>query len=684
MGYAASLGILRLTAELCQLAERGDEPATLALTAKRLARRVGAARSAALPPTPGEGFPAEPQVAQDAGTIPFQSGRGTFDLPLPVRGRSGWFGTVVLYEVPGDHSEARIDVCREVVAQVARAIEAARVRSELDHRRQQLAELRTAHDCELENHARRLRQLNELKDGVLSVCAHDLRTPLHVILSHAALLSEGVSGPVTEAQRNQLEVIARQGRRMSGLIEELLHARRAGIDTLEVQVREGDVARLLEECAAEMRVPAGEKAITLTAELPSLPRVQLDDSKIRQVVVNLLANALKFTPVGGTISIGARPRDTDVELWISDSGPGVPADEVDTIFERFRRGRAGEQLPSGGGVGLGLAICKEIVVRHGGDIWVEECPGGGASFRFTLRVAPPRPAAAQAELTQKPVRRVLLCEDDPQHADVVSMVLSERGLRVELAKDGQEGLERARASCPDLVLLDVQLPKVDGFTVAERLQRDARTRDIPILFLSACEGVDARVRALQLGAADFLAKPFYAAELVARVERTLDLVDQRRRLLALANEDELTGIGNYRYLRERLHAEHARALRYRTQLALAIVKVQGVEDISDRLGREAGASTLRRVGQALRKVARETDTVARYLGADFIVLLPHAGRDEARRFVDRVRNELGSLQACFGVAELPMGAGGTGGSPPEQLLRAAEEALGADRRRSLG
>src|SRR5262249_27404725 len=161
-------------------------------------------------------------------------------------------------------------------------------------------------------------------------------------------------------------------------------------------------------------------------------------------------------------------------------------------------------------------------------------------FHVTLPAPTLRPLEPVQSLPQggdQAARRILVVEDDESHAELVAFLLRERGHQVEVAPGGAEGVEQARRTHPDLVLLDVQMPSVDGFVAAERLQRDVRTRDIPILFLSACEDGELRARGLALGAADFLSKPFHGAELVARVERTLELAEQRRRLLALANED---------------------------------------------------------------------------------------------------------------------------------------------------
>src|SRR5262249_13626911 len=153
-------------------------------------------------------------------------------------------------------------------------------------------------DREREVLTRRLAKLHQLKDDVLAVCAHDLRSPLHVILSHANLLADGLAGAVSDQQRKHLEAIERQGRRMAGLIEEPLHARRAGIDTREIRVHEGDLERLLTDCVNECAFVAAEKQISLGADLSPLPPVAFDEGKLRQVLVNLIANAIKFTPTG--------------------------------------------------------------------------------------------------------------------------------------------------------------------------------------------------------------------------------------------------------------------------------------------------------------------------------------------------------------------------------------------------
>jgi diguanylate cyclase (GGDEF)-like protein len=647
--------------DLLRRAARGDEHTLLAAAAEIVRALTGAERARAILPG-DEDDPGAMVVSSDdvTGPIVLSDAPGTVSLSVPLCTSQGALGAVVVHDMPRERAtSADLDTLTAIAEVVSAQLEVMRLRADVERRERELFELRGAHHRDIERYERRLRKLNQLKDEVLAVCAHDLRSPLHVILSHAALVADGMAGPVTPDQRQHLEAIERQGRRMATLIEELLHARRAGIDTLEITPREGDLGRLLAECARETGLVAAEKHIALAARVPPLPRLSFDEGKLRQVVVNLIANAIKFTPAGGRIDLGAQAGGGLVEVWVCDSGPGIPPDEVDTIFERFRQG----STPADGerGIGMGLAICKEIVVRHGGEIWVESRPGEGARFHFTLPAPTLRAVeVVPSQLLETGGRRILVVEDDGAHGELVAFLLRERGHQVDVAHDGGEGVELARRLRPDLVLLDVQMPGVDGFVAAERLQRDARTRDIPIVFLSACEDGELRARGLAQGAADFLSKPFHGAEMVARVERALALAEQRKRLLALANEDALTGVGNYRYLRERLHEELLRAGRYGTQLALLMVSLDN-----------CGHESLSRVGQILRAAARETDTVARYDGWDFAVLLPHTQLEDARRFVERVRMDLEPYGARFGLATLPPDQSTT----PEQLLKAAESAL---------
>jgi two-component system cell cycle response regulator len=255
------------------------------------------------------------------------------------------------------------------------------------------------------------------------------------------------------------------------------------------------------------------------------------------------------------------------------------------------------------------------------------------------------PARVSAGLRRRRPARVLLIEDDSSHAAIVAAVLERRGFEVEIAINGADGITRAAAASPDLILLDVFMPRLDGFSTAEALQRDPRLRDIPMVFVSACDDAATRVRGLEMGAVDFLCKPFFAPELVARVERSLRQAEVRSRLRAQAHIDDLTGLGNLRYLRERLAHEESRARRYGTPLAVVMIDLDKFKEINDRFGHAAGDAALTLVGRVLRDETRETDIAARYGGDEFMVVLPHASLTAGVRFAERVAERIRCLRS---------------------------------------
>ncbi len=296
-----------------------------------------------------------------------------------------------------------------------------------------------------------------------------------------------------------------------------------------------------------------------------------------------------------------------------------------------------------------------------------------------LECARHRAASAAHRAPQAgPRKRVLLVEDEPNHAELVATMLTRRGYAVEVAADGAEGIRRAEAAPPDLILLDVRMPSLDGFTAAAELRRDERTRDVPILFLSACDEVGAKVRGLELGAVDYLAKPFHGAELLARLDRAFAEGEARAELRQAALVDHLTGLGNLRFLEERLRQECARAERYQVPLAVAMLDLDGLKRVNDSLGHAAGNAVLARVGRVLRDESRDSDAAARFGGDEFVVVLPHTELADARAFAERVRRRLRDGESgtpatvSIGVAAYaPRGA--EGGA--ERLLALADAAV---------
>ncbi|RMG46847.1 MAG: diguanylate cyclase [Acidobacteria bacterium] len=291
-------------------------------------------------------------------------------------------------------------------------------------------------------------------------------------------------------------------------------------------------------------------------------------------------------------------------------------------------------------------------------------------------------------------RRVLVVDDDPGTRELVEALCRQAGVPCHGVGSGGEALRAAARIMPDLILLDMMLPDLDGIDVLQRLRADERLAGVPVVILSARRSEAVKVRAFEAGADDYVVKPFSPAEIDARIRANLrkrdlylrleeanrELMRANRRLEELATTDELTGLFNLRHLRERLDAEFRRAERYRTPLSLVMIDLDGFKALNDERGHAAGDALLAAVGRRLAAGARSTDVAARIGGDEFVVLLPQTDLDEARRFAERLRRELtevperGGVGVSFscGVACYPATAGARS---PARLLAAADEAM---------
>jgi diguanylate cyclase (GGDEF)-like protein len=287
--------------------------------------------------------------------------------------------------------------------------------------------------------------------------------------------------------------------------------------------------------------------------------------------------------------------------------------------------------------------------------------------------------------------RLLVADDEDDARDALLMIL-QPDYDVSAAADGEAAVELARAQHPDLVLMDLFMPRLDGLQALERLRADPATADIPVIFVSA-RGDDAvKARSFDLGAVDFLQKPFSDRELRARVERTLRLARSQTALRELAQTDPLTGLANLRAFRARLDEEVKRARRYRTPLTCVMADMDHLKPINDELGHAAGDRAIAGVAAVIRAELRETDFGARYGGDEFVLLLPHTTADEGRVLAERVCARLKgtvleisgrrvSLGASFGVACFPEDAAELAS---DALVRAADAALYRAKRAGRG
>jgi diguanylate cyclase (GGDEF)-like protein len=295
-------------------------------------------------------------------------------------------------------------------------------------------------------------------------------------------------------------------------------------------------------------------------------------------------------------------------------------------------------------------------------------------------------AGATAELPpqnggkrQRPL--ILVVEDDEDARMLLTELLRPR-YDVDAVGDGETALKRAAELNPDLVLLDLFLPGMDGFGALTGLRRNSKTADTPVIFLSAQGDAETKSQGLSLGAADYLAKPFSEQELMARVDRTLKLTAQKEHFRALAQTDGLTGLPNFRSFHARLEEEVARAHRYGHPLACAMVDLDGLKEINDKLGHAAGNRAIVGLADAVREELRDTDFAARYGGDEFVVLLPQTNESQGAQFAERLRRRLVEVsqdaglpvRGSIGVAAVNADELDSADAA-EDLLRRADEAL---------
>ncbi len=325
----------------------------------------------------------------------------------------------------------------------------------------------------LEEHVKRLQELDQLKNDFLSTVSHELRTPIAVMRGGVTLILDGVAGDITESQRDLLMDTQSNIDRLTRLITDLLDVSKIEAGKITLRRRSVDACEIVRRILQSFDSQAQEKSIELTAQLPDDPlKLFVDDDKITQIFSNLLSNAIRCTPEGGSISIRVEEKENGdvVECSVSDTGIGIAEKDMPRLFSKFEQ--LGRTEGSGyKGTGLGLVIVKGLVEKHGGKIWVESELGKGSMFTFTLK--------------KMPFPKVLVVDDEKSVVDIIKKFLSRDDYQFIEAFDGQEAVKKAKSEHPSLIVLDMMLPGLDGYGVIERLKEDKHTRDIPILILSA-------------------------------------------------------------------------------------------------------------------------------------------------------------------------------------------------------
>ena len=383
-----------------------------------------------------------------------------------------------------------------------------------------------------------LARANQMKDEFLSTMSHELRTPLNAILTLNESLGDGIYGEMTVSQQNILRLIAENGRHLLALINDILDLSKIEAGKMDLHLDLVSVTSLCEACMRMIRQQARKKNIQASIQIHNTSITLLaDERRLKQMLVNLLSNAVKFTAEDGRIGLEVSSLENGgkVCFCVWDTGIGIPKDQLDLLFKPFTQIDPALSRQYGGGTGLGLSLVRRLAELHGGTVSVESTPGKGSRFSIILPAREPAPEnnafdflddlpdSSIQDLGAMGSGQLIMIAEDNQY-NLMGMIdyLRARGYRVIPATNGREAIERAASFSPDLMLIDIQMPEVNGLEVIRRIRNLPELGRRPIIALTALAMSGDRERCMQAGASDYISKPVELKDLVMKIQTLLD------------------------------------------------------------------------------------------------------------------------------------------------------------------
>jgi PAS domain S-box-containing protein len=444
--------------------------------------------------------------------------------------------TATAQSAPDKTTNATFCIFRDITERKQAELALQKLNAELEQRvDERTAELSTANAA--------LARASRLKDEFLASMSHELRTPLTAVLNLSEALQEQTYGPLTEKQFKSLRTIEESGRHLLGLINDILDLSKVEAGYLNLEIDECSVVDICQSSLQLVKGMAQKKHQNISfVSKPESFQLRADTRRLKQMLVNLLSNAIKFTPEGGLIGLSVEADDIDkvVQFTVWDNGIGIATEDLPKLFRPFT------QLDSGlsrqqTGTGLGLALVQRMADLHGGSVRVESTPGQGSRFTIILPwITTPldymtsrkrttgflhhqtQPLTSQSTASDTPPL-ILLADDNETSVNTYSDYLQAKGFQVAIAHDGEEAIRMAEKLYPDLILMDIQMPGVDGLEATRRIRKhpDQHIATIPVIALTALAMPGDRELCLGAGANEYLSKPVSLAVLIRAIETQL-------------------------------------------------------------------------------------------------------------------------------------------------------------------
>ncbi len=400
---------------------------------------------------------------------------------------------------------------------------------------------RKEYEAKLEQTNQELMRVTRLKDEFLASMSHELRTPLNAILGLTESLQDGVFGEISDRGQKMLKIIERSGNHLLELINDILDLAKIESGKVSLEFAPANIEILCQSSMLFIRQQAAQKNLQLKEEIPPLlPDLLIDERRIRQVLINLLNNAMKFTPEEGciTLKVTVEPNpnsNNEPQQWLRfaviDNGIGISDDNLQKLFQPF------VQVDSAlnrkyAGTGLGLSLVKRIVEMHGGKVQVTSEVGVGSSFMIdlpcpdTMISSVKRSPSNSPETTESDPSQIhgapliLIADDNEMNVMTICSYLEAKGYRIMVAKDGQEAINLVQSARPNLVVMDIQMPVIDGLEAIKRI-RASDFQDLPIIAVTALAMTGDRERCLEAGANEYLSKPIKLKQLATIIQQTL-------------------------------------------------------------------------------------------------------------------------------------------------------------------